>query len=109
MLTQQTHNSPRSAGAVFSTVSIPEYSPATGRIYNSKPESVGDVTTRFGCRLRQLRRDRNLTQMQMAHRFGIDRSYISEVERGRKSVSLVTLELIALGFRMSLSDVMNSI
>jgi DNA-binding XRE family transcriptional regulator len=60
----------------------------------------------FGSRLRQLRRDRNLTQMQMARRFGMDRSYISEVERGRKSISLVTLELIALGFRMSLSDVM---
>ncbi len=82
---------------------------ASIRIYNSKPAAVGDVTTRFGSRLRQLRRDRNLTQMQMARRFGIDRSYISEVERGRKSVSLVTLELIALGFRMSLSDVMNDI
>lgn len=77
--------------------------------YNTKPESEGDVTSRFGLRLRQLRRDRNLTQMQMALRFGIDRSYISEVERGRKSISLVTLELIALGFRMSLSDVMINI
>ena len=77
--------------------------------YNTKPESEGDVTRRFGLRLRQLRRDRNLTQMQMARRFGIDRSYISEVERGRKSISLVTLELIALGFRMSLSDVMVNI
>ena len=80
--------------------------PAPRPVYNSKPASQGDVTTRFGTRLRQLRRDRNLTQMQMSRRFGLDRSFISEVERGRKSVSLVTLELIAMGFRMSLSDVM---
>jgi DNA-binding XRE family transcriptional regulator len=109
MLTYQSHNSTRSSGAGFGAVSIPEHSSATGHIFNTKPESVGDVTTRFGSRLRQLRRDRNLTQMQMAHRFGIDRSYISEVERGHKSVSLVTLELIALGFRMSMSDIMNNI
>ena len=77
--------------------------------YNVKPVSEGDVTSRFGLRLRQLRRDRNLTQLQMARRFGLDRSYISEVERGRKSISLVTLELIAMGFRMSLSDVMTDL
>ena len=85
------------------------HNPAPRPVFNSKPESQGDVTTRFGSRLRQLRRDRNLTQMQMSRRFGLDRSFISEVERGRKSVSLVTLELIAMGFRMSLSDVMSNI
>ncbi len=81
----------------------------SGVIINSKPDHVGDITSRFGSRLRELRRQRNLTQMQMAQRFGIDRSYISEVERGRKSVSLVILELIAMGFHMSLSDVMQDI
>ena len=46
----------------------------------------------------------NLTQLDMAVTFGIDRSYISDIERGRKGVSLATLEVIAIGFGMSLSE-----
>ncbi|WP_082125336.1 helix-turn-helix domain-containing protein [Silvibacterium bohemicum] len=68
-----------------------------------------DISSRFGRRLRQLRQDRCLTQTEMARRFGIDRSYISELERGRKSVSLPMLEILALGLKMSLSDLFNSI
>lgn len=77
--------------------------------YNSKPECSGDVASRFGLRLRELRCQRNLTQMQMALRFGIDRSYISEVECGKKSISLGILEVIAMGFQMTLSEVMKDI
>ncbi len=45
-----------------------------------------------------------MTQEQMAVRFGIDRSYISDVERGRKSMSLSMLEVVALGMKISLSE-----
>jgi DNA-binding XRE family transcriptional regulator len=63
-----------------------------------------DVGSRFGIRLRDLRRSRRLTQLDMAIAFGIDRSYISDVECGKKGISLATLEVIALGFSMKLSD-----
>ena len=68
-----------------------------------------DVSSRFGNRLRDLRKAHNLTQLQMAIEFGIDRSYIPDVERGRKSVSLPTLEVIALGLNVSLSDLLQDI
>ena len=68
-----------------------------------------DVSTRFGRRLRELRRERNLTQLRMAVDFGIDRSYISDVERGRKSISLPILEVLALGFRLTLSELLRDI
>ena len=68
-----------------------------------------NVSSRFGVRLRQLRRERNLTQMRMAVEFGIDRTFISDVERGRKSISLPMLEVIALGLRMSLSELLRDI
>ncbi len=62
-----------------------------------------DVSSRFGRRLRELRLERKLTQSDMAKKFGIDRSFISDVERGRKSISLPLLEVIALGLQISLS------
>jgi transcriptional regulator with XRE-family HTH domain len=68
-----------------------------------------DVSSRFGVRLRQLRLERNLTQLRMAIDFGIDRSFISDVERGRKSISLPMLEVMALGLEMSLSDLLKDI
>ncbi len=68
-----------------------------------------DVSSRFGLRLRQLRRDHNMTQLRMAVEFGIDRTYISDVERGRKSISLPMLEVVALGFQVSLSELLRDI
>lgn len=68
-----------------------------------------DVGSRFGVRLRQMRKERSMTQLQMAIEFGIDRSYISDVERGRKSISLPMLEVIALGMKLSLSDLFRDI
>ena len=68
-----------------------------------------DVSSRFGVRLRELRRERNLTQLRMAVEFGIDRTFISDVERGRKSISLPMLEVLALGFNLSLSELLRDI
>lgn len=68
-----------------------------------------DVSSRFGIRLRELRRERNMTQLRMATEFGIDRTFISDVERGRKSISLPMLEVLALGFRLSLSELLRDI
>ena len=68
-----------------------------------------DVSSRFGRRLKGLRNERDLTQISMARRFGIDRSFISDVERGRKSMSLPMLEVVALGLNLSLSDLLRNI
>lgn len=67
------------------------------------------VSSRFGVRLKGLRRERNLTQLDMAVDFGIDRTFISDVERGRKSISLPLLEVMALGFKMSLSELLKDL
>ncbi|HEX3438574.1 MAG TPA: helix-turn-helix transcriptional regulator [Pseudacidobacterium sp.] len=68
-----------------------------------------NVNARFGFRLRTLRRQKRWTQLQMAIIFGINRSYISEIERGQKSVSLGMLEVIALGFHMSIAELLRDI
>jgi transcriptional regulator with XRE-family HTH domain len=68
-----------------------------------------DISRRFGARLRELRASRKLTQVDMARRFGIDRSFISDVERGRKSISLVTLDVLALGLGVSISELLREI
>ena len=70
----------------------------------SRTYEPASASAKFGRRLRELRRDRNWTQLRIADEFGIDRSFLSDVERGRKSISLPLLEVLAIGFGLSLSD-----
>ena len=68
-----------------------------------------DISSRFGVRLRALRHERSITQLQVAVEFGIDRTFISDVERGKKAISLPFLDVIALGMKISLSDLLRDL
>ena len=67
------------------------------------------ISIRFGARLRSLRCDQNLTQVQLADHLGIDRSFISDVERGKKAMSLSYLETVADGFKMTLPQLFDGL
>jgi len=62
-----------------------------------------DIRIRVGRRLKKLRKQRGWTQVQMAEQFGLDRSYLSDVEHGKRNISIVNLEVIARGFGLTLS------
>lgn len=64
---------------------------------------------RFGQRLRALRLKHGLSQVEMAHRFGIDRGHISEMETGKKNVCLPMLEVLAKGFGISIAELMKGV
>jgi transcriptional regulator with XRE-family HTH domain len=62
-----------------------------------------DIRVRFGRRLRKLRLKQGWTQAQLAKHVGLDRSYLADMEQGKRNVSIVNLEVIARGFGVSLS------
>ena len=68
-----------------------------------------DIRARFGARLRSLRKRRGMTQVELADYLGLRRTYISDLERGKRNVSLVTLQIIARGFGLSLSKLLSKI
>ena len=59
---------------------------------------------RLGERVRHLRRKLGLTQVELAELLGIDRSYLSEIETGKKDPSLTMLKSFADGFHMELGQ-----
>jgi transcriptional regulator with XRE-family HTH domain len=69
--------------------------------------SSENITARFGRRLQKLRKEKGWTQVQMADLIGIDRSYISDMERGKKNICLPTLEVLAQGFGISMSKLIS--
>ena len=50
---------------------------------------------RIGARIRKARTEKGLSQEALAHAAGLDRSYVSGLERGEFNVSLVALAKLA--------------
>jgi transcriptional regulator with XRE-family HTH domain len=49
----------------------------------------------FARNLRRLRRERALTQEQLSHATGLMQSYLSEVEAGKRNVSIDNIDALA--------------
>ncbi len=49
----------------------------------------------FGDKIRELRKKRGLSQEDLAFKSGLHRTYISDIERGSRNVSLRNIEKIA--------------
>jgi transcriptional regulator with XRE-family HTH domain len=66
-----------------------------------------EINEKFGERLRKLRKQHGWTQVYFAEHAKIDRSYISDMENGKKAVCLPTLKKIAEAFEMSMSQLLS--
>ena len=62
------------------------------------------VQKRFGKRLRELRKKRGWTLIELGDHVGLNRNYLGDVERGERNISLQNIELIAKGFDITLSQ-----
>jgi transcriptional regulator with XRE-family HTH domain len=62
-----------------------------------------DIRIRFGRAIRRVREEQKINQEEAAERCGLHRTYYSGVERGVRNVSLVNVEKISKGLRVSLS------
>ena len=53
------------------------------------------IKRRFGERLHELRKARDMTQEDLAFAAELDRSYLSAIERGKRNLSLVNIHRLA--------------
>ena len=63
-----------------------------------------NVLSRFGQRLREKRTELGLSQEAFADKCGLDRTYISGIERGKRNVSLINIETLAKSLGISVSE-----
>ncbi len=61
-----------------------------------------DIRIRFGRAIRRIREEQTINQEEAAERCGLHRTYYSGIERGVRNVSLVNLEKVARGLKVSL-------
>ncbi|WP_043354185.1 helix-turn-helix domain-containing protein [Cupriavidus basilensis] len=60
----------------------------------------------LGSAIREVRLRRDLSQEELAHRAGIDRSYMSSVERGGQNLGMMHLLRIATALDVAVAELM---
>ena len=60
----------------------------------------------FGNRVKELRKDKKMTQQQFADLSDLHKNYIGMIERGERNPSLINIQNIATAFEMSISELM---
>ena len=64
-----------------------------------------DVLIRFGEAIRQMRLEKKLSQEEFADICGLHRTYISDIELGKRNISLENIEKIAHALNIRASQI----
>ncbi len=64
-----------------------------------------DILLKFGTVIRMMRQNKGISQERLADLCGLHRTYISDVELGKRNVSLENVKRIALALDMEVSDI----
>lgn len=63
-----------------------------------------DILIRFGRAVRKVRLEQSISQEELADRCGLHRTYLSDIELGKRNLSLENIERIAISLNKSLSE-----
>ena len=64
------------------------------------------ILTKFGERVRDLRKEKGLSQELLAHKAGFHRTYIGMVERAERNITLVNIEKLANALEISIDELL---
>ena len=68
-----------------------------------------NVITQLGMRIRYLRKLKRMSQLDLALESGINRNYLSDLEKGRRNPTVLVLNKIALALNIDLSNLFKGI
>lgn len=69
-----------------------------------KRRGPADIRERFGDAVRRRREELGLTQEDLADKAEIHRTYLSDIERGSRNVSLINIEHLATALDLSIAE-----
>lgn len=71
-----------------------------------EPPRYLNLRERFGIQMKRLRTEHGYTQLQLATEMHADRSYLSDVENGKKAMTLNMMWKLATALDMNLSQLL---
>ena len=63
-----------------------------------------DIRIRFGLAVRKRRSELGISQEELAGRCDLHRTYLADIERGSRNLSLFSIEKVAKGLGVSIGD-----
>lgn len=66
--------------------------------------SDSEILKKFGDRVREIRKQKDISQEELAHRADLHRTYIGMIERAEKNITLLNIEKIANALEVSIKD-----
>lgn len=66
-----------------------------------------DIKLLVGKRVKELRNQLGISQEELADLAGLDRTYITSVECGKRNISIVNIEKLAKALKVSLAEFFN--
>lgn len=63
----------------------------------------------IGQRLREIRKNKNVSQTELANLIGKDRQYVYKIEKGKVNPSISTIGLISYALQIELSEIFKDI
>ena len=74
-----------------------------------KRRAKPDVRERFGTAVKFRREELGLTQEDLAEKAGIHRTYLSDIERGTRNLSLINIEKLAAALSVSMAKLFEAV
>lgn len=68
---------------------------------------IMDIRGKFGLKVRLLREEKNFSIEHLANISNVDRNYISDIEKGKRNVSITIIEKIILALDIDLATFFN--
>ena len=68
-----------------------------------------NINVQLGMRIRYLRKQQGLSQEDLALESGVNKNYLSDLERGERNPTIVVVEKIATALGVSLSTIFKGI
>ena len=66
-----------------------------------------NILIKFGESVREIRKDKGLSQEELAHKANLHRTYIGMIERAEKNITLINIEKIANALEVNINRLFN--
>ena len=68
-----------------------------------------EILIQFGGRVREIRKEKGLSQEELSFKANLHRTYIGMIERAEKNITLVNIEKIANALEVDVSNLLKNI
>ena len=65
-----------------------------------------DIKKKFGLKVKEIRIEQGLSQEKLALKADLDRTYVPDIEKGERNVSILVIEKIAKALNIEISELL---